>query len=84
MYKVILTRRAEKLIKALPSTVKNRVLKKLQGLQQNPFSGDVRKLKVNQSRFRLRVGDYRIIYDIDKESFTVQVLTVRHRKDVYR
>ncbi|MCH7762927.1 MAG: type II toxin-antitoxin system RelE/ParE family toxin [Candidatus Marinimicrobia bacterium] len=84
MVKIHLTRRAEKQIKALPGTVRNRVLGKLKALQRNPLSGDIKKLKVKQSRYRLRVGDYRIIYDIEKESAICMILTVRHRKDVYR
>jgi len=84
VYNVQISRRAEKHIKALPKTIKKRVSKKLITLRQNPFSGDVKKLKVRHSRYRLRVGDYRIIFDIDKESITILVLTVRHRKDVYR
>lgn len=84
MYKIHLAHRAEKQIKALPSTIQNRVIRKLKAFRQNPLSGDIKKLKVKQSRYRLRVGDYRIIYDIDKETVTVMVLTVRHRKDVYR
>jgi len=84
MYKVLFTQRAEKQINSLPSNVKKRVKEKLIGLKQNPLSGDVKKLKVKHTRYRLRVGDYRIIYDIEKKSVTVLVLTVRHRKDVYR
>ncbi len=84
MYNVQVSRRAEKQIKALPTAIKNRVTKKLISLRQNPFSSDIKKLKVRHSRYRLRVGDYRIIFDINKESITILVLTVRHRKDVYK
>ncbi len=46
-------------------------------------AGDVKKLKPPRYEFRLRVGDYRILF-LPKEEFTIQVLRVLHRKDVYR
>ena len=84
MYKVLLTPRAIKQIKALPDNIKIRVKEKLIGMGRNPLDGNVKKLKVHQSRYRLRVGGYRIIFDFDRKIITICALTVRHRKNVYR
>ena len=52
-------------------------------LSESPYDG--KKLIGNLSDFyRLRVGDYRIVYSIDEDIVTVEVVKIRHRKDVYR
>ncbi|MBC8346261.1 MAG: type II toxin-antitoxin system RelE/ParE family toxin [Candidatus Marinimicrobia bacterium] len=84
MYRIILTRRAKKQIKSLPENVKIKVKGIFIGMKENPFIGDVKKLKVKHNRYRLRFGSYRIIFDLNKKDVTVFILTVRHRKDAYR
>ena len=49
-------------------------------LSENPFSKDIKRLK-GSNDFRLRVGDYRVIFSIEKE--TIQILKVGHRKNIY-
>ncbi len=84
MYKVLISNRAEKQIKSLPEKIRTKVKAKLIDMESNPFSGDVKKLKVSQNRYRARVGQYRIIFDVDKKTVIAYILTVRHRKDAYR
>ena len=83
MNKILLTRRAIKQIKALPDNIKIRVKEKLIGMGRNPLDGNVKKLKVHQSLYRLRVGGYRIIFDFDRKIITICALTIKHRKNVY-
>jgi mRNA interferase RelE/StbE len=53
-------------------------------LVENPFPSGVKKLSGCQSTFRIRVGDYRIIYEVHASESLVMVQRVRHRKDAYR
>lgn len=83
-YQVVVPRRVQKQMLALPQTVYDRVREHLAQLGQDPRPPGVRKLKGQADTYRLRVGDYRIIYTIDDAAQQVQVMTVEHRKDVYR
>ena len=67
-------------IKRLESSLARRILKKIDELSENPFSKDIKKLK-GSADFRLRIGDYRIIFSIEKNN--IQILKVGHRKNIY-
>ena len=83
MYRVELRARAEKDITALPPSVARRVLRVITGLRENPRPAGVRKLEV-EGAYRVRLGDYRIIFEIDDAGRRVLIVRVRHRRDVYR
>jgi len=70
---------------ALPAPLRERISIQINLLQKNPhaLSGS-KKLKGSSSRFRLRVGDYRVVYLVDEQAHQVRVERIRHRKDVYR
>lgn len=53
-------------------------------IQENPFSSDIRKLTGSEHTFRKRIGNYRIIYSISNKEQLIEIVRVRHRKDVYR
>ena len=79
-FKIIWDEKAYDSLNKLEPVISRRILKKVDGLSENPFSKDIKKLKGNGD-FRLRVGDYRIIFSIEKD--TIQILKVGHRKNVY-
>ena len=60
------------------------VLEKIQNLADEPRPDGVVKLKGSDNEYRIRVGDYRVRYEIDDESQLVQLLQCKHRKDVYK
>lgn len=62
----------------------SKIIKAIEDLANNPFSTKSKRLSGSQSSYRLRVGDYRIIYQIDKEERLITVYYVRHRRDVYK
>ena len=67
-------------IEKLENSIGRRIVKKVEELSENPFSKDIKKLKgIND--FRLRVGDYRVIFYIEKD--TIIILKVGHRKHIY-
>lgn len=84
MYRVFLERAAEKDLKDLPSRLHNRIIAALQALAKNPRPSGCRKLGGTDSDWRIRVGDYRVVYEIDDAAETVCVNRVRHRREVYR
>jgi mRNA interferase RelE/StbE len=84
MYRVFLERSAERDLGRLSSEVHNRVIVAIQGLANNPRPPGCRKLVGSKNDWRIRVGDYRVIYEIADAIRVVRVNRVRHRREVYR
>ena len=82
-YSVFILRRAQKELGALPLEAYSRVREAIRGLADNPRPPGARKLSGREG-WRLRVGDYRVIYEIDDENRRITVLHIGHRRDVYR
>ena len=84
MYRVLLERSAERDLGRLSSEVHDRVITAIQGLGHNPRPPGCRKLAGSKHDWRIRVGDYRVIYEIADTIRIVRVNRVRHRREVYR
>jgi len=70
---------------SLPTPLRERIRRQIDLLQHSPYElPGSRKLKGSASRFRLRVGDYRIVYLVHEQARRVRVERIRHRKEVYR
>lgn len=82
-YTVTILKLAEKFIVKLPKPEKERVLK---AIYQLPESNDIKELKgkKNKGLYRLRVGDYRIIYSVDNGKLIVYIVDAGNRGDIYR
>jgi mRNA interferase RelE/StbE len=83
-YRIEFSRRARKQFKALPEEIKNRLQPKVDALQENPLPIGVVKLADEDDLYRLRVGDYRLIYQIQNEILVILVLKIGHRREVYQ
>ncbi len=83
MYSVRILRQAIKDVRELPKDYARLVSSHIAKLEQNPRPLDAKKLHGGMS-YSLRVGVYRIIYDIDDETRIVTVYRVKHRRDAYR
>ncbi|TAH35684.1 type II toxin-antitoxin system RelE/ParE family toxin [Candidatus Saccharibacteria bacterium] len=83
-YEIKLSRLAVKTLKKLPSHISARIFQKIELLADDPRPAGVKKLTGYASFYRIRVGDYRVIYDIHDGRLTVLVVEVGHRKDIYR
>jgi len=81
--RVILPRSVQKEQDRLPDDVVKRILARLAQLETNPRPPDVKKLK-GRDAWRIRVGDYRVIYEIHDRELQILVVTVGHRREVYR
>ena len=83
-YKVVPKPSVEKDLRSLPKSTIVRVLKQIDGLAVNPFPRQTVKLEAGEDLYRIRVGDYRIVYGVDRAERLVIVHHVRHRREVYR
>jgi mRNA interferase RelE/StbE len=84
-YSVEFAPAAERQLKALRSkTLQQSLVDQIIKLEINPRPPGVEKMKGSQDQYRLRVGDYRIIYQIEDQILTILVLKIGHRRDVYR
>lgn len=83
-YTVTVAPSAARDIRVLDNTVKRRVGKAIDALATNPRLPGVEKLSGEDDIYRVRVGDYRILYQIADRRLTVLVVRVRHRREVYR
>jgi mRNA interferase RelE/StbE len=82
-YEVVLARSAEREFEALPSPTQERVAAALQGLADQPRPRGARKLSQGQG-WRLRLGDYRVLYVIDKSAGVITIFGIAHRREAYR
>lgn len=83
-YRVVIPRPVQKEMDALQPEVRERILARLQTLTENPRPPSVVKLKGTQNEYRIRIGDYRVRYEIHDDESVVLLLHCGHRKDVYR
>jgi mRNA interferase RelE/StbE len=83
-YGLVLTRAARKDLERLPGEVLERADPMILALADNPRPFGSEKLEGFENLYRLRVGKYRIIYEIDKAASIVTIAKVEHRKSVYR
>jgi mRNA interferase RelE/StbE len=84
VHEVLLGPAAEKDLDRLPKTLFARIIKELNRLAENPRPGGSRKIVGSISDWRVRVGDYRIIYEISEDKKEVRVMRIKHRREAYR
>lgn len=84
-YEIEFTRAANKAFSSLPKKVQDRIDVALDGLEQDPWPAGYKQLKGSKEViFRVRVGDYRIVYQIEEERLVVVLIRIGHRREVYR
>jgi mRNA interferase RelE/StbE len=82
-YDVLVIRSAEKQLDALPSAIHERISSRILSLEVNPRARGVKKLS-GKEEYRLRVGDYRVLFTVDDSTKLVKIIAVGHRREVYR
>lgn len=80
MYSIKWEEKSIKELEDLEKSIAIRIIRKIENLKENPFESDIKRLK-NSDNFRLRVGDYRIIFSISNELITIW--KIGHRKNIY-
>ena len=84
MHEVLLGTAAEKDLDKLPKSIFARIIKELKKLAENPRHIGSRKIVGSMSDWRVRVGDYRIVYEIREDEKVVRVMRIKHRREAYR
>ncbi|MBI4284609.1 MAG: type II toxin-antitoxin system RelE/ParE family toxin [Chloroflexi bacterium] len=83
-YEVVFARSARRELQALPLTVAERILKKVERLAIEPRPAGCQKLRGYFDLWRIRVGEYRVIYSIDDTTRIIDIAVIRHRSEAYR
>lgn len=84
MYKVVLTKSAEKELLKIPKVYSSNLVNHLVELTNNPRPNGCKKLSGYEDIYRIRVGIYRIIYRIEDKILYIEIIKIGHRKDVYQ
>lgn len=82
MYNILLSRTAQKQLDKLPGNIADSIIQTIKGLAHNPRPAGCKKLK-GRKGYRVRKGDYRIIYDIYDKELVIDVITLGHRREIY-
>lgn len=85
VYRILFTRSADRALRGMPSDVAQRIRERLNDIAQNPHAQHSNATKLqNRPGFRLRIGDWRVIYEIEGERLIILVLKIGPRGEVYR
>ena len=84
LFEIVFKSSVHKDLRSLSKDVVARVWDKIEALRQQPLGPQAVKLSGAERLYRLRVGDYRVIYEVDQPGKVVTVHYVRHRREVYR
>jgi mRNA interferase RelE/StbE len=82
-YAVVLARSARKELEALDPSIVDRLVARIDVLAANPRPVGSRKLRGSGNLWRVRVGDYRIVYGVDDRRHVVDIVRIRHRREAY-
>lgn len=84
MYEVLLDGTAERDLRRLSKEYFQRIIPRIRGLAEDPRPPGCRKITGSVGDWRIRAGDYRLIYEIDDTAKIVKVMRIRHRREAYR
>jgi mRNA interferase RelE/StbE len=82
-YSVVFKASAQKELESLNEDLIGRIFPRIEALLENPRPSGCRKLRGYKDLWRVRIGDYRLVYSINDDQKIVEILRIRHRKDVY-
>ncbi len=83
-YSIQFVESAARSLKKIPANVQVRISAKIEVLADNPYPLGARKMRGDEHAYRIRIGDYRVVYDVLEDVIVVLVLRIGHRREVYR
>ena len=83
-YKIIWKNSAKKELRKLDKAIIPKILSKIKELAENPYPSNSKKLVGSVSNYRLRIGEYRVIYTISSSNLIIEIIKVGHRQGVYK
>jgi mRNA interferase RelE/StbE len=83
MYLILIERAAQKELSRIELAYQNRIIEAIRSLSKNPRPSGVKKL-TGRPAWRIRIGPYRVIYEIHDDRLVILVITISHRREAYR
>jgi len=83
-YRIEIKGSAAKALKKIPKANGKSIVEKIDSLSESPPNPDTTKMKGDNPFHKVRVGDYRIVYEIQEDVLVILVIKIGHRKDIYR
>jgi mRNA interferase RelE/StbE len=83
-YRIEIKNSAAKSLKKIPKADRKRIVEKIDSFADNLPNPDITKMRGNNPFHKVRVGDYRIVYEIQNDILVILVVKIGHRKDIYR
>jgi mRNA interferase RelE/StbE len=83
-YSIVFARSARREIEKIHEPLSSRILAKIESLAGTPRPSGCRKIEGADNLWRIRVGDYRVLYAVDDREALVDIIAIRHRSDAYR
>ena len=84
MFSIAFKPSVEKDLRRIPSEIVKRALERIEALKSTPFPQQSAKLSGAERLYRIRIGDYRIVYEVETKEKKITIHYVRHRGEVYR
>ena len=84
MYELYIERAAERDLKRLPAEDFDRIILHIKALSVNPRPHGCRKITGSKSDWRIRIGDYRVIYEVEEKAKVIRIMRVKRRREAYR
>ena len=84
MYEIHVENSAEKELRKIPVDYFKIIISKIRALSDKPYPVGCKKLKDKENFWRIRIGNYRVLYEIDNSNKSIKIYRVRHRKDAYK
>lgn len=84
MYRIIIEDKALKGLSKIPKPHNSRIVKAIDALAKEPYPAGCKKLKSRNNQYRIRIGDYRVIYNVKNAILTILVLDIGNRKNIYQ
>ena len=83
-YQIVFKKSVRKDLRKLPRSICRHILDSIQSLQQDPLPKNATKIQSYEHYYRMRIGEYRVIYHFKKKIEIITIIRVRHRKDAYK
>ena len=83
-YRIELSPRAQRDFRALDGSVRRRIKRRIDSLAENPHPSGIEKIEGEDDLYRLRVGDYRTLYQVKEKILLILIVGIGHRRDIYR
>ena len=83
-YRIELAPKAQRDFKALDGSIRRRIARRIDSLAENPYPQGIKKIEGEDELYRLRIGDYRVLYQVKGKILLVLIVGIGHRRDIYR